>query len=231
MVGRSGVRRLLAALVLFALWAGPAAALETEYEEWLQVTASGPLRGRLRAFVEMQPRFGEDPQDDDFDVRSLIARGALGWQATEGWSLWAGYGYTPVYDPDRDENRVFEQSQYERTIGPFRASHRARLEQRFLEHESEASWRLRNQVRLAYPLPRWPSWSLVLADELFVNLNSVDGGPESGFDQNRLFLGVSHQLTPHVRVEVDYLNQAVHRSPGKEDILRHNAVLQVAFGW
>lgn len=225
------VRRFLAAAFLLAVTVGPAAALETEHEGWFQVTATGPVRGRLRAFVEMQPRFGEDPQDGDFDVRALVARGALGWQVTEGWSLWAGYGYTPVYDPDRDENRIFQQSQYDRKFGPFHASHRLRLEQRFLEHESEASWRLRNQIRVTYPLPRWPSWSLVLADEVFVDLNTVDDGPESGFDQNRLFVGVSHQFTPHVRVEVDYLNQAVHSSPNKEDILRHSAVLQVALGW
>lgn len=222
---------LLVVLLSWAAGPRPSFALETEHEGWFQVTATGALYGPLRGFLELQPRVGKDPQDGDGDLRSFIARGALGWEVRPGWSLWAGYGYTPVYDPDRDEHRIFQQSVVDWKVGPFLAQHRLRLEQRLLQHESEASWRLRNQLRFLYPLPRWPSWSLVAADEVFLDLNTVDDGPDSGFDQNRLFLGVSHQLTKHVRVEVDYLNQAVHRTRGKEDILRHSAFLQVALGW
>jgi hypothetical protein len=221
---------LLFALLLIA---SPVLALaaQTEHEGWLQVTASGPLGARLRAFVEVQPRFGEDPQDGDFDVRSLVVRGALGWQILEGWSLWGGYGYTPVYDKDRGEHRAFQQSLADWTLGPFHLQHRARLEQRFFEHESEASWRLRNQLRLVWPLPSWPSWSLIVADEVFVHLNSVDDGPDSGFDQNRFFAGIAHQWTSRIRVEIDYLHQALHRARGSADIRRHSVVVQMAIGW
>lgn len=225
------MRRLAAAFALALAVAAPAAALETEGEAWFQVTASGPIHGRLLGFAEIQPRFGEDGQDGDFDTTAWIGRGALGWQVLEGWSLWAGYGYTPTFDPDRDEHRIFQQSLYDWRLGPVHAQHRARLEERFLEHESEASWRLRNQLRFVYPLPSLPTWSLVLADEVFLNLNTVDDGPDSGFDQNRVFAGVSHQLSRHVRVEVDYLNQFVHRTGGKEDVMRHGAMVQLALTW
>lgn len=223
--------RFLGLFAFFILTASPAAALETEHEDWFQVTATGHIHGRWLGFLELQPRFGENPQSDEWDIRAFIARGALGWEVKKGWTLWMGYGYTPTYDPDRDEHRVFQQSQVDWKLGPFNASYRTRLEERMLEHESEASIRLRNQMRLLYPLPRFPTWSLVAADELFLDLNGVKKGSESGFDQNRLFLGVSHQWNKHVRLELDYLNQMVQRDRGSEDVMRHSLFLQVALGW
>lgn len=227
------MRSLLSAAFALALsvHAASAFALETEHEGWFQVTATGPVHGRLRAFLEVQPRVGENPQSNEFDVRALIVRGALGWEVRPGWTLWAGYAYTPVYDPDRDEHRVFQQSLVEWPLGPLGASWRVRLEERLLEDESETSMRVRNQMRVAWPLPRAPRWSLVAADEVFFDLNTVNVGPQSGFDQNRLSLGVSRQVGEHVRVELDYLNQMVQRDRGTEDLMRHSAVLQIALGW
>lgn len=223
--------RLVACALLLALFATPSTAMETENEGWFQVTATGPIHGPLRLFLEAQPRIGEDPSGSGADMTAFIARGALGWEVKKGWSLWLGYAYAPTYHPTRNENRPFEQSTVDWEMGPFKAQHRARLEQRLMEDQSAVSWRLRNLLRITWPLPRWPTWALVASDEFFTNLNTVDNGPEAGFDQNRFTLGISHQLTEHVRIEVDYLNQAQHRSNGKENILRNSGVLQVAFGW
>lgn len=225
--------RIVRAAVLAAVFLGSATvqAAESDPQGWLQVTATGPVHGRLLGFLELQPRFGEDPQDDDFDLRSVLARGALGWQIRDGWSLWMGYGYTPVYDPDRDESRIFQQSLVDWRWGPFAAQNRTRLEQRFLEHEADVSWRVRSQLRLVYPLPKYPAWALVAADEVFFDLNTVTDGPKAGFDQNRLYLGVSHQLTPWLRVELDYLNQVVDGDRGSSNVVRHSGFLQFAFNW
>lgn len=223
--------RSLSAALLLALFATPSTALETQHEGWFQVTATGPIHGPLQIFLEAQPRIGEDPSGSGTDMLAFIGRGALGWEVKPGWTLWAGYAYAPTYHPTRHENRPFEQSTYNWTMGPFRAQHRARLEQRLMDGQSAVSWRLRNLIRLSWPLPRWPKWALVASDELFMNLNTVDNGPEAGFDQNRLTLGVSRQVTDHVRIQLDYLNQALHRSNGKEDILRHSGILQLAITW
>lgn len=223
--------RSMAVATLLLGSAVAASAYDHQTEEWFQVTATGPVYGRLLAFAELQPRFGENPQTGDADVRAFIARGALGWQVMKGWTLWQGYGYTPVYDPDRDEHRFFQQSTVDWMTGPFKSQWRARLEERLLQHEQETSVRLRNQLRFVYPLPRFPDWGLVAADEVFFDLNSVKSGSRAGFDQNRLFLGVSYQVNKHVRVEVDYLNQVVNRTPNKEDVLRNSVFMQVALGW
>ncbi len=218
-------------LACCGLGAAPARALDVDHEGWFQVTGTGPIAGPVRGFFEVQPRIGERNDSGDVDMRLLIVRAALGIEVLPHWSLWAGYGYTPTFHPDRDEHRVFQQSLYERPLGPLNFSLRTRLEQRGFEDAEHASLRLRNQVRFAYPLPRWPRLSLVTADEFFVNLNTVTDAPVSGFDQNRYFVGLSYQLTQHVRVEVDYLNQIVNGRHGREDTLRHNGFLQLAFGW
>jgi hypothetical protein len=72
-----------------------------------------------------------------------------------------------------------------------------------------ASVRLRELIGLNHPLDK--SWSLVASNEAFFNLNTVDWGPVAGFDQNRLFLGVSYQLNTTFHTEVGYMNQYIDR--------------------
>ena len=108
---------------------------------------------------------------------------------------------------------------------------RTRFEERFIEDAGQPALRLRHQLWLGYPLPRWPAWSLVAAEEPFVNLNTVSDGPHAGFDQNRVYLGVSRQVGPHLRVEVDYLNQFVLGHRGADDVVRNGGFMQLAFAW
>lgn len=218
-------------LLLLGILSRPGAAVITDHEGWFQMTATGPIAGPARIFLELQPRIGEKHSSQDVGMRALLGRAALGIDVLPHWSLWAGYGYTPTYDPERDEHRAFQQLLYENILGPFPVSVRTRTEERFLQHAPIPAYRLRSQVRATYPLPPLPSLSLVLADEIFVHLNTVRTGPVSGFDQNRLFAGVSQQLMPHVRLELDYLNQVVNARHGAEDILRHSGFLQLAFNW
>ncbi len=219
-------------LVLCLLASGHVAhALVEDNEGWFQITGTGPIAGPLRAFVEVQPRVGKNAATGDVDMRALIVRGALGVEVLPHFTLWAGYGYTPTFNPDRDEHRIFQQALYDAKLGPFHFSDRVRLEERLLEDAPAASLRLRNQARLAYPLPWMPSFSLVLADEFFFDLYTVRTAPVSGFDQNRMFSGVSQQLTDHIRLELDYLNQVLNGRRGHEDTMRHSGFMQLAFTW
>ena len=206
---------------------------ETDVEElgWFQITATGPIVGNWKLFLEVQPRIGTDPADGDTNLRTLIVRSAIGYQITPPWSLWAGYAYIPSFNPSREEQRAFQQSLWVTNAGPFKIINRTRLEERMIEDAGEPALRLRHQLWLGYPLPRWPEWSLVAAVEPFVNLNTEHNGPHAGFDQNRLYLGVSRQIGPHLRVEIDYLNQFVLGHRGAPDVVRNGGVLQLAFGW
>jgi len=204
---------------------------KTNVEElgWFQISATGPIRGNWKLFLEAQPRVGTDPAKGDTNLRTLIARSAIGYQITEPWSLWAGYAYVPSFNPSRDEHRAFQQSLFVTKAGPFKMINRTRFEERLIEDAGQPALRLRHQLWFGYPLPRWPGWSLVAADEPFVNLDFVHNGPQAGFDQNRVYLGVSRQLGPSLRVEVDYVNQFVLGHGGADDLVRNGGFLQLAF--
>lgn len=225
-----GARTLLTLFLLTGLGL-PAQALDRDAEAWFQVTASGPITERVRLFLEVQPRIGETAPHGYVDWRMMVLRGAVGWRLNPAWSFWLGYAYVPTLNPGRDEQRAFQQVLHESEIGPFRVSNRMRLEQREFEESGGLSWRIRHQVRVAWPLPRIPRVSLALADEVFVNLNSPANTPAEGFEQNRLFPGVSWQLQPWLRFDVNYLLQFLNGRRGRDDLLRQGAFLQWAFHW
>jgi hypothetical protein len=59
-------------------------------------------------------------------------------------------------------------------------------------------------------LPVAPEWALVVYDEIFVNLNAVKNGPDSGFDQNRFFVGINREFTKQFNMDVGYQMQAIN---------------------
>ena len=64
-------------------------------------------------------------------------------------------------------------------------------------------------------------------DEIFVNLNTVGNGPDSGFDQNRLFLGMNRQFTEHFNMDLGYQMQALNNSqPELVNQINHIILLQ-----
>lgn len=223
---------LVAVIVLLSSFVGGVRA-ETELEElgWFQVTATGPIVGDWRFFMEAQPRIGTDPESGDTNLRTLIVRPAVGCQISPAWSLWLGYAYVPNFDPFRDEHRVFQQLLHTTHVGPLKMVNRSRLEARMVDDAGQPSMRIRHQVWLGYPLPRWPAWSLVAAVEPFIHLNTVRDGPVAGFDQNRLYLGLSRQIGKHLRLEVDYLSQFVLGHDGREDVVRNGGFLLLAYTW
>jgi len=230
-----GYARRLAVVVLglaMLPWVAAVAHAKAELEEigWFQLTATGPIVGDWRFFMEAQPRIGADPESGP-KLRALIIRPALGYQITEAWSLWLGYAYQPNFNPFRYENRAFQQSLHTTHVGPFKMVNRSRLEERMIEDAGQPAMRIRHQLWLAYPLPRWPAWSLVAAVEPFINLNTVSNGPIAGFDQNRLYLGVSRQIGKHLRVEIDYLNVFVLGHDGDPDVVRNGGFLLLAYNW
>ena len=226
--------RIVIALIAFATLLSPcvsSAHTNIEALNWYQITGVGPIYGSWKFYIEAQPRIGTDPATRDTNLRTFIVRSAIGYQITEAWSLWMGYAYQPNFNPSRYENRVYQQSLYQNEIGPFKMANRTRLEERMIQDAGQPAMRILHQLWLMYPLPRWPQWGLVAADEPFINLNTVTNGPIAGFDQNRLYLGVSRQLGPHLRVEVDYLNQFVLGHDGADDTVRNGAFVLLVFGW
>ncbi|MGK0303033.1 MAG: hypothetical protein ACI89X_003920 [Planctomycetota bacterium] len=215
----------LALAVVSVCLAQNAAALEHDGQGWILTTASGPISGNWKAYVEAQPRLSDDGQ-------TLLLRPAVGYQITPQWSLWQGYAWTPSFNPDKDEHRIFQQSVFETPKGffPFALTNRTRLEERWIEHTDQTAFRLRHMLRGMQPIGDTGKWALVAYDEVFLNLNDVDNGPQEGFAQNRAFFGINRELTPRIHGEVGYLNQFL-RSDGKEDSMNHNGLLALYYKW
>lgn len=219
---------LLAALVSLLLLGGarPARADESDTQQWTVFTVEKDLSKRWRGYFEIQPRFGHDISKLD----RLIVRPAIGYRVNSKLSLWQGYGWTPAFEPEfNDEHRLYQQVLYEDKLGKTAFASRTRLEERFIEGAGSTAVRFRSMLRFMHPISADGRWAAVAYDELFFNLTSASPGPVAGFDQNRLFLGVSRQLNKQLRVETGYLMNHVNVPRTSEN--RRNDVWLVWFAY
>jgi len=188
-----------------------------------------------RGFVDLQPRFtvNDISGGDNGRLDMLLMRGAVGYQLTKNIGLYQGYANIPTYDPKRVEHRSFQELFIKQPLSKGVFAHRLRFEQRDLDGVDDTAYRFRYFARLVYPLHQWhPKLSLAVNEEIFMNLNDADGGPQSGFNQNRLFMGLNVRVNPNLAYEVGYQNQYVNRR-GADDISNHILFfgIQTTFSW
>lgn len=211
-------------LALFQATSAAEPAFREDFQTWTNITANGsfglidPALAKYRFWLEGQGRFG----NDSTTLSQGILRPGLGYSLADNLSLWLGYAVIPTMEPfssvSFNENRIWQQILWtpQTSIGPITS--RTRLEQRFTR-APDVSYRLRQLVRLAYPLDFAPGFMLVGWEELFLNINST-GAITAGFDQNRAFLGVGYAFDEHLRTEVGYMNQYIYRDT-TEDLMTH----------
>lgn len=192
-----------------ALGSVPLFAEEHVFEWWTGVYSQGPSDSKHQLFFEVQPRFGSNVQR----LSQILVRPAYVYNLSENAAVFLGYGWTPQFLSGRaqDEQRPWQQFLYHDTWGAHPWSLRFRLEERFIA-ALPVALRLRLMGRISHPFWGTPL-SAVVWDELFINLNSVDTGPQGGFDRNRLFLGLGWGFHSLMSLEFGYLNQLVNRSP------------------
>jgi hypothetical protein len=58
-------------------------------------------------------------------------------------------------------------------------------------------------------------------------VNSTPSGGQSGFDQNRAFVGLAWNFTPTISTEFGYLNQYSDDARHQNTVVRHLAVITV----
>lgn len=223
---RLASRRALLSLLLLASASIAHAGAEEDAQLWLAFTTigRGPASAtgepsRLRYWLEAQARF----DDDASHLQQDFLRPGLGYDLTPRVTIWAGYGWfdTELQDGrDFGEHRIWQQVTWSGAapLAGFAPGTRTRLEQRLVEDAGDTGLRLRQLFRGQRPLAG--PWSLVLQDEVFVNLNDTDAGTAAGFDQNRAFAGVAWQFAPLARLELGYLNQFIARR-GRDDRVNH----------
>ncbi|AGC47112.1 hypothetical protein MYSTI_05836 [Myxococcus stipitatus DSM 14675] len=212
----------------------PASAVEarpvsSEAQLWYTVSAQGNISESFLYYLEAQPRVSEQ------DGR-VIFRSAAGVRVLQDLSFWLGYAWVPIWNWEehpalrQGESRLFQQLFLTPRFGELKTTLRARVEQRFLPGTTEVSHRARLMLRGAHPLAE-SRLSLVIWDEAFFHLNTVDGGPQRGFDTNRAFVGVSWKLGAHSAIEVGYLNAYVRRPSAQTDQLIHALAVSTPFNF
>jgi hypothetical protein len=215
----SPIRSLLAAASL--LLATPAAAqVEEDLSGWLNLTATGPVSGKLIYFAEIQPRLSRNLDGVD----QLLLRPAIGVQATPNLQLYLGYAHVEEPSAGQNEERVFQQATLFVRDLPGELQSRTRLEQRWRTDGRDTGWRLRQMLRYEYPVSE--TVAPMASIEGFVALNSPDWRPRSGFDQLRTFVGVEVGLKGKSTIEAGYLNHVVDR-PGPAARVNHVLAVNV----
>ena len=213
------MRRLL---LLAALLATPAAAETVEDGQiWVNVNATGSIKGRLLFYAELQPRFF----DGGDAIGQVIARPAIGWKISDKISVFQGYAHVAAPGQNNEE-RAFQQISWSLgEVAGGKLSSRTRFEQRWRSDGSDVGFRIRNLVRYTHPLgANRKGVAGLISFEPFVALNRTDWGGKGGFDQLRSNVALEIPLTGKTTIEAGYLNQFVNR-PGGDYQMNHIAQL------
>lgn len=224
----AGLALLLAVLLLLT---SPMLSAQSDMHVWGAAVATGSIGAAEagsapRFWLEGQGRFN----DDASRWNQGIVRGAIGYPVGKRAVLWGGYAFVPTRPIGRGddivEHRLWQQLTWSPQVEPagFRLSSRTRLEQRDIEDAAPLAWRFRQFVKATRPLGADQPTYLSLWAEAFVNFNDTRGGPQAGFDQNRVFGGLGFRLSPTTRFEAGYLHQWVNRH-GRADA--HNHILSL----
>jgi hypothetical protein len=182
--------------------------------------AAGQAENDLRLWtaVSVQSRMGVDSPwrwTSDSLVRARNGTGTLDFLAqrvmvtrdlTRRSGAGIGYAYGAGF-PDAGslrEHRFVQQYTWSAGVRR-RLSLRSRLEERFITGHDAMALRVRQQVRVTWPLGAGGRLQGVASEELFVQVNSTARALR-GFDSNRLFVGIARTLTAETWTEIGYVN-------------------------
>ena len=204
-------------------------ALAQDDQTWTSLSASGAVTKDSPVLASLDLHYRSFASSGDRDVS--IIRPALGYRVSPSLDLWAGYAWVTLARDGEDvrEERFWQQASY--ALGPAfggKLTARTRVEQRFRDGQRGTGVRLRQQLRYAYRFDASPI-EMIVSDELFLSLNDTDWGQSQGFDQNRLFLGLSFQASSSLKFEGGYVNQIIEGAD--DDTVRHNWQLSSAIAF
>lgn len=181
---------------------------------WTAVNVNVPIKGKFESKFQFSPRW----LDNITDFNQFILHALLGYRFNKHISFFQGYAWSTLYIPRFNrEQRIYQELTILQKIKKLSFEHRFRFEERFLQGIDGVSLRTRYRLKGIYPLDKNERWSLVLFDELFINLNA---GPDGAIDQNRVYAGINHKLTENISIDGGY--QLQHRLNDRPTLDRLN---------
>jgi len=196
-------------ILLLAITNSAYAEVERDDRIWLTYQADHRITQNLKAMIQIQPYW----RDEGVHRDQITIRPGLYYQISNTVFIGGGYTYNLGYsnrNQHTHEQRLWEDIGATLLEGSsYKIQERTRFEHRQFEHQGEMSTGLRQLVKLSIQLS--PDYVAIIADEAYFNLNKTTQ-VKSGFDQNRLFLGVGRKILTTTNLEVGYLNQYVAMS-------------------
>ncbi|RZK21020.1 MAG: DUF2490 domain-containing protein [Pedobacter sp.] len=223
---------------------------QTQYQNsgWFMFVNNTKFNEKWGLHLDFQLR----SSDDIKHVRNMLFRPGITYYINSKQNITLGYLLTQTYNPEFDlidvspdiilnrtanEHRIWEQYILNHKIKSVFASHRLRLEQRFIERslvqpgsdEHIFAQRFRYFFRLIQPLQKAEASFdkgafVALQNEVFLNFQNKDKLNNSVFDQNRLYLAAGYRFSKKVDLEVGYMNQAIKTTIGHTN----NSIVQLA---
>lgn len=172
---------------------------------WMPVYLNTHLfNKKVRFYLEAQPRV-ERTADSLFTFAQLRLRSSIGYQFNRSFAAYTGYAWCPDFHPYRNENRPYQDLLFGHVLlKRLQMVYRYRSEERFIKHVHGMSYRGRFKIRGAVPIREGPFY-VIGSEELFVNFNHPQGGPQKGLDQWRSYTGLGRQFGRHLRAEAGYM--------------------------
>jgi hypothetical protein len=159
--------------------------------------------------------------DDWGYVKNVLIRPGLMYHFNAKNNVTLGYAFIGSYNklepPSKNsltENRIWEQYIYNAKLGRTSLVNRLRLEQRFIEQQTDNVFaqRLRYFVRAVIPVNK-PQKTfdkglfVALQNEIFLNIQNKEVTNNSVFDQNRAYGALGYRFSKKVDIETGYMNQ------------------------
>ena len=236
---------IVASSTVPCLATGPAHMDNIEYDlgGWQQAVAEGslgvidPKISKARIWLEGQAR-----EDNSFrNVYQGMARVAMGYQLTDRATIWAGYTYLPGFPVNYSgANTHFPKYVAQQDVWPaFRYvlptdygtfTFRTMVEANFLpSNNNEVRYRPRQMLRFMHPFEFEPRLSLITWNETFLIANTTAHGGQSGFNQNRAFVGAGWTFNKNFRFEGGYMNQYLEGAHYSSTSYDHNLIMTSLF--
>lgn len=166
----------------------------------------------------------------------FMVRPALSFFFKDNVRLQTGYVFVNHYPPvgvaiSRPEHRGWQQIWWSQKYARFQTLQWLRIEERFnkkivnneLQPETYFTLRARYQYSFFIPLKgkeiKAKTPFLAAINEVFLNFGK--NVVYNTFDQNRLFLGVGYQLSPHMNVQLGYMNVYQQEASGNNYFSTH----------
>jgi hypothetical protein len=194
---------------------------------WLVATHSGTLStggvpGPWRYGVQGQLRYF----DRGDGVSQFVFRPGISYRLNSRFSLAGGYAY---YRTDarglgtRNEHRAWQQLDWNMAYWDSSVLRsRTRLEQRFVQDQSDTAWWLRQRFYVEFPVSPESNTTLKAGAEVFFQLRETHW-TEQGYAQSRLFIGLAWGALGR-ETEFGYLYQH-NRVRNLPDLVNHVFVL------